>query len=270
MHYSDGTTGSITWRPKSILGARRASISPAPGTSHAAESVSNSWNRQAGRGCMHAPAFSRPPPPVDFAVALNSSTKPCKDSHSPTVLLFDEQAQKQHRIWIAQIAAGETHALTALHRDLAPFLHGIARRILSNDEDVREVVQDAFIKAWRQASNYRPELGEVYSWMLYITRNQSIDRLRQSNRRAALVESLQLNDETEDGVDPDDGFDQRDMLDRSLANLSASQRQALELAFFSGCTQAEIAAAMRTQVGNVKNHLRRGLLKLRQFVHRHE
>ncbi len=71
-------------------------------------------------------------------------------------------------------------------------------------------------------------------------------------------------------LSPDEVLDRRDLIDRNLAHLSDAQRRALELAFFTGCSQAEIAAAMRTPIGNVKNHLRRGLLKLRQLVERHD
>lgn len=218
----------------------------------------------------NAPAFPKPPAPTEIAAGLNSSPKACTLARNTSVPLFDEQAQKQHRVWIAQAAKGDTHALTALHREFAPLLHGIARRILADSEDVREVVQDSFVKAWRRAAAYRPERGEVYGWMVFITRNEAIDRLRRSSRRAAALAMLQNEEPDGAGVEPDEGFEQKDLLDRNMAQLSAAQRRALELAFFTGCSQAEIATAMRTPVGNVKNHLRRGLLKLRKLVNRHE
>ncbi len=169
------------------------------------------------------------------------------------------------------MAAGDMQPMHALHDAFAPLLFGIARRILMDSEDVREVVQDAFLKAWRQASSYHPERGEVYSWMIFITRNQAIDRLRRSHRRHVLFTAFQKEqDDNRAAAAPDHNFDRREFLDHTLARLTASQRRALELAFFTGCSQAEIAAAMSTPVGNVKNHLRRGLLKLRQFVARHE
>lgn len=169
------------------------------------------------------------------------------------------------------MAAGDMQPMQALHKAFAPLLVGVARRILRDSEDVREVVQDAFVKAWRLASSYHPERGEVYSWMIFITRNQAIDRLRRGQSRQALLTALQ-NEESDarDAAAPDERFDRRDFLDHTLAHLTAPQRQALELAFFTGCSQAEIATAMCTPVGNVKNHLRRGLLKLRQLVARHE
>lgn len=216
------------------------------------------------------PAFTKPPPPAEIVAGLNSSPKGVTLRRNTNVPLFDEQAQKQHRLWIAQMATGETQALTALHREFAPLLHGIAKRILNDSEDVREVVQDSFVKAWRRSAAYRPERGEVYGWMVFITRNEAIDRLRRSSRRAAALVRLQNEEQPSAGVEPDEGFEQKELLDRNMAQLSADQRRALELAFFGGCSQAEIATAMRTPVGNVKNHLRRGLLKLRKLVDRHE
>lgn len=188
-----------------------------------------------------------------------------------SVLPFDAQDQQQHRTWISRVASGDLDVLRQLHETFSPLLFGVARRILSDPEDVREVVQDAFIKAWRQAAHYRPERGEVYSWLIFITRNQAIDRLRRTTRRHAMLTSLENGEQhLPDDPSPDEVLDRRDLIDRNLAHLSEAQRRALELAFFTGCSQAEIASAMRTPIGNVKNHLRRGLLKLRQLVERHD
>jgi RNA polymerase sigma-70 factor, ECF subfamily len=181
---------------------------------------------------------------------------------------FDVTARQQHREWVARMAAGDSDALRNLHGEFVALLHGVARRILADPEEVREVVQDTFVKAWTRAQTYREERGEVYAWLIFIARNHAIDRLRRSERRRELLTALEA--EAPDPVPGAEAADRKDFLLRHLGNLTPVQRQALELAFFTGCSQLEIAAAMQTPIGNVKNHLRRGLLKLRQLVTRHD
>lgn len=167
------------------------------------------------------------------------------------------------------MAAGDSEALQLLYLQFGAQVHGVVRRILEDPEDAREAVQDTFVKAWRQASSYRAERGEVVSWLVFIARHAAIDRLRKGARRRLLHEALQ-REAVEPAMPARQLFDEQEFLSRHLAELSAPQRQALELAFFGGCTQAQIASVMQTPVGNVKNHLRRGLQKLRQIVTRHE
>lgn len=182
---------------------------------------------------------------------------------------FDADTLANHRRLVARMAAGDSEALQLLYLDFGARIHGIVRRILEDPEDAREAVQDAFIKAWRQAKSYRPERGEVVSWLVFIARNAAIDRVRQGARRRLLHEALQ-RERIEPEMPSSGAFDDRAVLADRLGELSAPQRQAIELAFFKGCTQSQIAAAMQTPVGNVKNHLRRGLQKLRQLIARHD
>lgn len=174
-----------------------------------------------------------------------------------------------HRRLVSRLAAGEGEALQILYLEFGPIVHGVVRRVLEDPEDAREAVQDTFIKLWRQASSYRSDRGEVVSWLVFMARHVAIDRVRQGARRRLLYEALQKQP-PEPECAAAATFDQKEHLVRDLAQLSASQRQALELSFFSGCSQAEIASVMQTPVGNVKNHLRRGLSKLRQIITRHD
>ncbi len=187
-------------------------------------------------------------------------------NHTSAVVQFDAATLETHRRLVSRLAAGETEAMQLLYLEFAATVHGIVRRILEDPEDAREAVQDTFIKVWRQASAYRPERGEVVAWLVYIARHSAIDRARKGARRRRLHDALQKSP-AETAQPP---ADLPETVTMHLTQLSAPQRQALELAFFSGYTQAEIARAMQTPVGNVKNHLRRGLAKLRQIVTRHD
>lgn len=199
--------------------------------------------------------------------ALNPVAQPA--STTRTVVPFDADALATHRALVARMAAGEGEALQLLFLEFNAQLHGLVRRILEDPEDAREAVQDTFIKAWRHAASYRPERGEVVSWLVFIARRTAIDRLRKGARRRLLHETLQ-REPANDVQHPHDRFEYEDRVARHLDEISPAQRQALELAFFRGHSQAQIAAAMKTPVGNVKNHLRRGLQKLRQLATRHD
>jgi RNA polymerase sigma-70 factor, ECF subfamily len=181
----------------------------------------------------------------------------------------EESAALRHRELLRRMAGGDSDALRTLFLELSPQIHGVIRRILPDTEDAREATQDTFVKAWQRAGTYRPDYGAVLSWLVLIARNTAIDRLRKSARRHSLLQTIQRDAEAAATATRLD-FDDRDFLSRHLAELTPPQRVALELAFFAGCSPAEIAATMRTPVGNVKNHLRRGLAKLRQLVTRHD
>lgn len=200
-------------------------------------------------------------------VGLLENSVPEERGSSRAPLPFPPSALARHRELVTRMAAGDGEALQLLYLELGATVHGVVRRILENHEDAREVVQDAFVKAWRNARAFDAERGEVIAWLVFIARHAAIDRVRKGARQRLLHAALER--EARDGAaatPPAGDFDQRAELARHLAQLSPAQRRALELAFFNGCTQAQIAAALQTPIGNVKNHLRRGLQKLRQIV----
>jgi len=167
------------------------------------------------------------------------------------------------------MAAGDAQALDELYDLQVERVHQVVSRILCDREDVREVVQDTFVKAWRQASQYRADRGEVVAWLVFIARHAAIDRVRRGARRQAVLAALPAELARREGP-AEPLFERREFLADQLGQLTPPQRQALELAFFGGYSQADIAQRLDMPVGNVKNHLRRGLLKLRQLTGRHD
>ncbi len=161
-----------------------------------------------------------------------------------------------------------------LYHELSPVVHGVVRRILEDPEDAREAVQDTFIKAWRQAPSYRADRGEVVSWLVLIARNLAIDRVRHGARQQRLQTALERELAEPTGAAPEstavETWEQGEQVEQHLQHLTPAQRRALELAFFSGYTHHEISSTLRMPLGTVKNHLRRGLAKLRQLVARHD
>jgi RNA polymerase sigma-70 factor, ECF subfamily len=131
-------------------------------------------------------------------------------------------------------------------------------------------VHDAFITVWEKAALFEATRGTAFSWALTLTRNRAIDRLRSRRRRAQLLDASALSDfgldENSAGPSADaaaETGDQAQAVRAAVATLPADQQNALQLAFFGGLTQEEIAARLQTPLGTIKARIRRGLLKLR-------
>jgi len=178
----------------------------------------------------------------------------------------DENDRDQNLI--EAMSAGDEEALRMLYARHARPLHAIALAILHDTHEAQDALQESFVRIWQQAATYRAERSAPSTWMNFLTRNTAIDFLRRRQRRPVLLESDPGRDECAPG-------DAQSHLEMTLVAgcmnaLPESQRIALELAYFKGCTQGEIAKAMRIPLGNVKNHLKRGLHRLRELYTRHE
>ena len=170
---------------------------------------------------------------------------------------------------IARLAGGELEALEGLYGRYGTMAYSIAVRITGDPGSAEDVVQEAFLGAWRNAARYVPGRGSVRTWLLAIVHHRAIDSLR---RRRATTE---LPDEDQGSASPlglvlPDVWDEvaatldRETIQRALAAIPVRQREAIELAYFSGLTQVEIAERLDLPLGTVKSRMRLGLLALRR------
>jgi RNA polymerase sigma-70 factor, ECF subfamily len=174
-----------------------------------------------------------------------------------------------HRRLVQRMGGGDAEALRMFYGLYADRVHGVVLRIVGNPEDARDAVQETFVKAWRQARTYREDRGEVFAWLVLIARNTAIDHVRAGTRRREIL--AEFSQEPPPCEPAGSGVvEQRDFLRRTLGQLEHSQRRALELAFFAGRSQAEVAQDLEVPVSTVKNLLHRGLLRLRELARRHE
>lgn len=181
----------------------------------------------------------------------------------------DLDAARFHRGLVKRMSQGDADALQAFHALHVERIYAIVLRIVLDPEDAREVVQDIFVKAWRQAGRYREDRGDVSAWLVLMARNTAIDHVRSTKRRREIM--AQFADEpAPDPIVAGESVEQRDFVARTLGRLDRAQRRALELAFFGGCSQAEVAQHMEVPVSTVKNLLHRGLLRLREIARRHD
>ena len=181
-----------------------------------------------------------------------------------------EQADDADRL--ARVASGDTGCLAVLYDRHARTVYSIALRVLRDQADAEDVVQDVFAQMWRQAGRYNPRRGTVAAWLVTMARTRAIDRLRARQARpdtsAAAHDAMPI-DRVAAAVDPVDALAaERDAerVRQALEQLPMLQRLAIELAYFEGLTQSEIANRLEEPLGTVKTRIRLGLLRLRDTL----
>ncbi|MFN8499402.1 MAG: sigma-70 family RNA polymerase sigma factor [Anaerolineae bacterium] len=168
---------------------------------------------------------------------------------------------------VACCARGEREALASLYDRYATLVFSLANRMLGGGMVAEEVTQDAFVLVWRRAGQFAPERGRVLSWLMTIARNRAIDELR---RRQTGPEHVELVDAAGGYPGMEDLSLQRIQMRRVLAQLPAAQREALELAYYGGMTQQEVAEYLGLPLGTIKTRMRMGLQRLRDLLQENE
>lgn len=174
---------------------------------------------------------------------------------------------------INRVAGGERDAIAELYDRHAARVYALAHRILGNSTDAEDVVQDVFSQAWRKAATYRADRGSVVAWLLVMTRTRALDRVRArkpSEQREQRLDDCDSPALASKAAPPADELIAREEADRvraAVMQLPLDQRQALELAYFDGLSQTEIAAKLQTPLGTVKTRIRAALATLRRSFH---
>jgi RNA polymerase sigma factor (sigma-70 family) len=168
---------------------------------------------------------------------------------------------------LAGYATGDPDAAAVFVGHFQAKVVGLAFAITRDRAEAEDVAQDAFVRAWRHAASYDPRRGRVASWLLGITRNAAVDRMRVSARRRELpVEEFAESLLRDDISDLADGAAERDAVDRVVAamrSLPAEQREAVLAVTIYGLTTAELSRATGVPLGTAKTRIRLGLRKLR-------
>jgi len=173
---------------------------------------------------------------------------------------------------IQRVSAGDRGAFEKLYERFSGVLYATAFKVLNEAEAAADVLQDVFIQIWDKAAMYDPERGKPLTWAVTLTRNKAIDRLRSAQRRQRLNDEVEKEAEIFEQFNDQESMGDVDLGERSqivrqaVLKLSKDQRQAIEMAFFSGLTQAEIAERLDQPLGTVKARIRRGMMKLRDLI----
>ncbi len=168
---------------------------------------------------------------------------------------------------LARIAGQDQTALADLYDRYGRILLGIAYRMLGSREEAEEVVADVFWQVWRTAGSYDPSRSRVDSWLFLITRSRALDRLRSLQRKSRKLSASAETAVIQHPPDPQVHLlqrEQRAQIQQILQQMPLEQKQVIELAYFSGLTQSEIAAQLQIPVGTVKTRIRLALAKLRE------
>ena len=166
------------------------------------------------------------------------------------------------------MARGEHGALAELYDRHGRLVYSLALRVLRDQGDAEDVVQEVFSQAWRQASRYESTRGPVVAWLMNLARSRAIDRLRNRRARPEMGGNDVEADRVLDLAPPIDEqlalADQAEQIRAAVEQLSLLQRVAIELAFYEGLTHVEIAERLELPLGTVKTRIRQGLSKLRE------
>jgi RNA polymerase sigma-70 factor (ECF subfamily) len=174
------------------------------------------------------------------------------------------------RALVARIERRDADALGEIYDRYAARLNGLASRILGDTGEAEEVLQDVFLYVWRAASTFDGTRGSVLAWLMVATRSRAIDRLR-TRRSGGRLRLTTLTDAPEPASKDDleaglAGREWETVCRAAIGELPEDQRRALELAYFEGLTQQEIADRTKTPLGTVKTRVRLGLMKLRERI----
>lgn len=163
---------------------------------------------------------------------------------------------------LRRLADGDPAALAEFYDAHASLAYGIALRIVRDPGEAEDVVQEAFLQAWRQAGRYDAARGSAQAWLCAIVRTRALDRLR---RRATRREHQQAQAPPAASA-PD--HDSVLAVRKALESLGADQRRALELAYFVGLSQSEIASRLGEPLGTIKTRMRAAMMRLREALER--
>ena len=168
---------------------------------------------------------------------------------------------------LERIAGRDAHALADLYDRFAPVALALASRVLGDRSEAEDVLQTVFTRVWQEAGRYDATKGSVATWLLSWIRNASIDRLR---RREALQRATLHSVDRAPAPGHDDAAvdvsEEKEKLARAVADLPPDQRQVIELAYFEGLSQTQIAQRLGEPLGTVKTRMRLGMNKLRQAL----
>lgn len=170
---------------------------------------------------------------------------------------------------IQRIGAQNRDAFSQFYDRYSPIVYSLALRMLRVQSDAEDLLQEVFLQVWRQATAYNAERGSPEAWLINIARSRAIDKLRSIRRRER---SFVLTDdpaaaESPDNVETSAGESEtRLAMNSALASLPEAQRRVLELAYFDGLSQTEIAARLAEPLGTVKTRMRSGILRLRGML----
>lgn len=172
---------------------------------------------------------------------------------------------------LAAMAQRQEWALAELYDRYATVLYSLALKILGQAAPAQDVLQEAFLTVWRKADLYNQKRGNVGTWLIVVCRNLAIDqyraKMRLASRRVELDEAAEVvSAHAEDPAEAAAAVDDGRVLRQAMMLLPSEQKQVIEMAYFQGLSQSEIAEATGIPLGTVKTRTRQAMMKLREAL----
>ena len=170
---------------------------------------------------------------------------------------------------VALVARGDETALAELYDRIGRIAYGLAYRVLRDERLAEDAVQEGFLSAWRTAADFSAERAKASTWLLTLVHRRAVDRVRREERRR--VEPLPEDDRDAAATSPAAEeaawlrFD-RERVQEALRSLPDAQREAIELAYYGGFTQSELAERLGQPIGTIKSRMFSGLARLRELL----
>jgi RNA polymerase sigma-70 factor, ECF subfamily len=169
---------------------------------------------------------------------------------------------------VALVARGDEDALAELYDRVGRIAYGLALRVLRDERHAEDAVQEAFLQVWRSAATFRAERAKASTWILTLVHRRAVDLVRREERRQADP----LTDDSAAGVAPEETDEaawlrfERERVQAALKQLPDVQREALELAYYGGFSQSELADRLGVPLGTIKSRMFAGLARLRELL----
>jgi len=177
---------------------------------------------------------------------------------------------------LARVVKGDHQAFSQLYDQSSTLLYTMALRILGNQDDAAELLQDVYLEVWRKVSRYDVGRGTPVAWLVTLTRSRAIDRLRSRAARGQQkstdsldsASAAEVPDRNPSPFEAQADQEIRTLVGGAMAALPQAQQQALELAYYEGLSHGEIAARLNQPLGTVKTRIKLGMSKLRESLRR--
>lgn len=184
--------------------------------------------------------------------------------------LSDPRREEDARL-VQRMAQGDKQAFALVYDRFSRPLYSTAIRVLNDPAEAEDIVHDVFITLWEKAATFESARGTAFGWAVTLVRNRAIDRLRMRRRHGEILADSQPQelgyDSPGGGADESAASgDQAQAVRAAVAGLPVEQKRALELAFFGGLTQQQIAAKLQEPLGTIKARIRRALGKLKDSL----
>jgi RNA polymerase sigma-70 factor (ECF subfamily) len=170
---------------------------------------------------------------------------------------------------MTRVALGDASAFEELYDTTAGTVLGVARRVLRDPAQAEEVTQEVMVEVWRTAARFDPAKGSAATWILTMAHRRAVDRVRSVEAAARRERALASHEHTTSFDEVAETVESRletEEVRKALASLTALQREAVDLAYYGGYTQREVAELLDVPLGTVKTRLRDGLIKLRDAL----